>query len=400
MPVSLLELRAKNFRSLKDVRIGPLGPVSVLVGPNASGKTNLLRVIAFLGDLVRRDLAGAIELHGGWSRLRFRDGTNAPIVISVKALITRHARESAPDEYELRFAQRPTVLGPRRALLSRRETFTFKRVKGRGRRISIKGGSVQVSDSSRAAAPRQLTLNTQSAGLSTLPRLGAAEGGDEVQKLAALFETFRVFDVDVEAARRPGELRRATRLAHDASNLADFLAYLHDSEPEQFERLQRDAITMAPGLQEIVLSELPGPTVGVAVGLRERGLKDLTSLADASFGTVRALALLAMLYDPAPPRLTCMEEIDHGLHPHVFDRVVELVREASSKTQFLIATHSPAFVNRLRSEELIVCERDEGTGASCIPAIDPGRVRELEERAGGRLGLGELWFSGSLGGVP
>jgi predicted ATPase len=132
--------------------------------------------------------------------------------------------------------------------------------------------------------------------------------------------------------------------------------------------------------------------------LVDRNLRGATPLADASFGTIRALALLAMLYDPDPPLLTCVEEIDHGLHPHVFDRLVELLRIASRRTQFLIATHSPALVNRLNPSELIVCERDEGTGLARIPAIDPRLVENAYESDG--YGLGELWFSGTLGGVP
>lgn len=64
----------------------------------------------------------------------------------------------------------------------------------------------------------------------------------------------------------------------------------------------------------------------------------------------------------------------------------------------MIATHSPALVNRLRPEELIVCERDPKTGLARIPAIETDEVRRIV--AAGDLKLGELWFSGTLGGVP
>jgi predicted ATPase len=130
----------------------------------------------------------------------------------------------------------------------------------------------------------------------------------------------------------------------------------------------------------------------------DRGRVGATPLAHASFGTIRALALLAMLYDPAPPLLTCVEEIDHGLHPHVFDRLVELLRQAAARSQLIIATHSPALVNRLRPAELIVCERDLDTGLARIPAVDPQAVAQTHAASG--YGLGELWFSGALGGVP
>jgi predicted ATPase len=145
--------------------------------------------------------------------------------------------------------------------------------------------------------------------------------------------------------------------------------------------------------------EIGGPRPATVVVIHEDGLDTPTQLADASFGSIRALALLALLYDPDPPLLTCIEEIDHGLHPYVFDRLMDRVREASDKTQFLIATHSPALVNRLSSAELIVCERGLD-GASRIPAADPEQIREIERLADGDLGLGEIWFTGALGGVP
>jgi len=86
---------------------------------------------------------------------------------------------------------------------------------------------------------------------------------------------------------------------------------------------------------------------------------------------------LALLHDPAPPRLTCIEEVDHGLHPYALDRLVERMRSAATRTQLLLATHSPALVNRLRPEELIICERDAEAGASRTPAIPQSQVREI-----------------------
>ncbi|MGP3921585.1 AAA family ATPase [Nonomuraea sp. 10N515B] len=110
--------------------------------------------------------------------------------------------------------------------------------------------------------------------------------------------------------------------------------------------------------------------------LRERGLREPTPLPDASYGTIRLLGLLAMLHDPNPPALTCVGEIDHGLHPQALEMLVERVREAGEKTQFIIATHSPALADRLKPEELIVCERSDD-GSSLIPAISRSNVEEI-----------------------
>jgi predicted ATPase len=156
---------------------------------------------------------------------------------------------------------------------------------------------------------------------------------------------------------------------------------------------------MVPGLMDIVFEPQGGDSQTFAVQLVERGLQDPTYLADASFGTVRILAILALLYDPEPPLLTCIEEVDHGLHPYVFDRLVERLREASRRTQLLVVTHSPAIVSRLRPEELIVVERAED-GSTRMPALSGKEIEAKLAAARGSLELGEMWFSGALGGVP
>ena len=121
-------------------------------------------------------------------------------------------------------------------------------------------------------------------------------------------------------------------------------------------------------------------------------------LADASFGAVRMLALLTALHDPDPPALTVIEEVDHGLHPYALDVLADRMREASGRTQIIAVSHSPTLVNRLEPEELILCDRDPGTGESVIPVLTADRLADSQETSG--RGLGELWYSGVLDGVP
>lgn len=400
---ALIELRADNFLSLRDVEV-QLQRLNVLVGPNNAGKSNLLDVVAFLGDSVRNDLGPAIDERGGFRRVQFRGPRSEELVrLHVSATATQHSSPTAPDEYDLSFRLLRGRIHEdgeirQQDFLRRWESFQFKRRKGPGRRITINGSKISVADPGIRPQSRRL-LRSDSLGLSTLPRLAEEEGGGEVKRMADLFETFRVFDVDVAKARSPSYLDQGAALAPDASNLAAFLLGLSQDE-DLFEELQDDARSFIPNLRRIHFVAIGGADEAVAIELEEAHLGDRTLMREASFGTVRALALLAMLYDPEPPTLTCVEEIDHGLHPYVFERLVERLRDASSRTQFLIATHSPALVNRLAAEELIVCERHPRTGESLIPAIDPERVKAMESRLEGQLGLGEIWFTGTLGGVP
>ncbi|AKH82642.1 ATPase [Streptomyces sp. CNQ-509] len=403
MPSRLLELRVENFRSLRAVTI-PLGPLTVLVGPNGVGKSNVLKVFDFLADIIRTDLQPALDARGGFEEVAFWGGAKPPTFVKVylKATWTTHSTPTAPDEYSLtiRRQSRPSNKDGNRAAysLSRKEEFAFKRTRGRGRRITISGEEAEVIDSRASEEERSsIGIRRLSSGLSTLPRLGPADGGDEVARLADRLSSFRVFDVDVHAARQPNPLRKTdmSRLASHAENLAAFLVYLSGRE-EIWEDLVEDARQCLPQLENIEFEEFGGSADQLIVVLRERGLRRLTPLADASYGTVRLLGLLALLYDPNPPAFTCIEEIDHGLHPQALELVVQRLREASERTQFIVATHSPALVNRLRPDEFIVCDRDEDS-ASIIPALTASEVAEIVEESGEQP-LGELWFAGVLGG--
>ena len=397
----LLELEVENFRSLRQVSV-PLGPLNVLVGPNGAGKSNLLDVFRFLADIIQTDIEPALAGRGGFESTAFRGGSRPPsnIRVRLKATWTKHSSPSAPDEYALQITRRRR---DGRETLARQESFQFKRTRGRGRRITIQGKEAQVVDTRKGGNEEDvhsIGLQKFSSGLSTLPRLSDDAGGNEVAALAEGLAAFRVFDVDVSSARFPSRFPShalpGTSLFEDASNLALFLFTLKRNDPESWQRLVHDAREVLPQLQSIDFEFPSGAAREVIVVLHESGLRVPTELMDASYGTIRLLGLLALLYDPHPPALTCIEEIDHGLHPQALELLVERIREASERTQFLIATHSPALADRLRPEELIVCERGSD-GASRIPALTRERLEAIVERSEG-LPLGELWFSGVLGG--
>ncbi|MFJ4627437.1 AAA family ATPase [Streptomyces sp. NPDC088847] len=401
MPGQLLELHVENFRSLRDVTI-PLGPLTVLVGANGVGKSNVLKVFDLLADIIRTDLEPALEGQGGFDEVAFWGGPKPPTTLRIrlKATWTTHSSPNAPDEYDLKVRRysAPSNKDNGRYRLTRSESFQFKRTRGRGRRITVSGERATVVDtrpSSGLEDSSEFGIQRLSSGLSTLPRLTSTEGGTEVARVAQQLSSFRVFDVNVDAARQPARIGY-DNLSSNADNLAAFLYLLHTGDDDLWGRLLDDARSVLPQLLAIEFVHIGGGADQITVFLRERGLRRPTPLADASYGTVRLLGLLALLYDPAPPALTCIEEIDHGLHPQALRLIVERLREASALTQFIVATHSPALTDRLLPEEIVICERDD-EGASLIPAISTGDVRAIVEESGD-LPLGELWFSGVLGG--
>lgn len=423
----LLRLDVENFRSLRRISL-PLGSLTVLVGPNGVGKSNVLQVFRFLADIINSDLDPALTSRGGFDEVAFWGGDQPPTAmrIGLQARWTSHASAAAPDEYQLTIGRQADQHSVDGFTLSRDESFTFKHAEDRERRITVSGEEAVVTDtggaSSADAGQGEPSVGIQklSSGLSTLPRLARTAGGEEVSTIAQGLSSFRLFDVNVSAARMPyrvptgparifrtssvGERQmvirglphsRLVQLSDDARNLALFLTTLAQDE-EVWERLVQDARTVLPNLEDISFATIGGAGEFVEVQLFEHGLRRPTPLADASFGTVRLLSLLAMLYDPAPPALTCVEELDHGLHPQALELLVERLREASELGQFIVTSHSPALVDRLEPEEFVVCERDR-FGASLIPSLSTDEVREIRKASEG-LPLGELWFSGVLGG--
>jgi predicted ATPase len=402
------EARVRNFLSLKDVKVR-LDRLNVLVGPNGGGKSNFLSVFRFLGEVARTDLAPALQtLFGGYEQVRFRGETKPGelITIDLTGEVTDHSSQRALDEYQLAFGQ---LARGTPKVLHRHETLILKRTKGRGRRITLEGNKIEWVDVDRQPAkkvaepapertPVRSTVEPSASALSVLRRIGEASDTKQVGQLAAVFEALRLFDPQVELARLPAPFEANPRLTPNARNLASVLAHWREDSPEILAAIEDDMRNILPGFEKFAFHRLGGADEGIRIDIMERGLTGPTPMARASFGTVRAIALLTMLRDPDPPRLTCLEEIDHGLHPHALDIVVERLREAADRSQIILATHSPALVNRLDPTELIIFERDPQDCSTRVSQKDPAVLKKMTEDSG--LSLGELWFSGTLGGVP
>ena len=109
---------------------------------------------------------------------------------------------------------------------------------------------------------------------------------------------------------------------------------------------------------------------------------------------MRLLGHLATLYLPSPPPLVCFEEPENYVHPQLLELMVELLKNAASETQVLVTTHSPYLVDLLQPEDLFIVEKQEGKTQVKAVADRKGIKEALKA-----LGLGELWYSGSFGGV-
>jgi predicted ATPase len=104
---------------------------------------------------------------------------------------------------------------------------------------------------------------------------------------------------------------------------------------------------------------------------------------------------LAILCDPKPPPLICIEEPELGLHPDVLPKLADHLLAASRRTQLIVTTHSDILVDALseQPESVVVCEKHHGATSMTRLAADELQAWLEKYR------LGELWISGELGGT-
>ncbi len=176
------------------------------------------------------------------------------------------------------------------------------------------------------------------------------------------------------------------RLAKDGSNIADFLLDIRRQDQNAFDGIVETMAYVLPyarDLQPSVTSEL------------ER--KAWLQLTEADFkvpgwmlstGTLRLLALLALLRHPKPPPLIVVEEIENGLDPRSIHLIVEEIRNAvlDGVTQVILTTHSPYLLDLLTLDHLVLVERDrQGQPIFRRPANDAGLTKWAENFAPGKL---------------
>ncbi|MCF7809664.1 AAA family ATPase [bacterium] len=113
-----------------------------------------------------------------------------------------------------------------------------------------------------------------------------------------------------------------------------------------------------------------------------------------SDGTLRYLCLMAILHDPEPPPLICIEEPELGLHPDILPSLADHLISASERTQLIVTTHSDILVDAMseRPECVVVCEKHDGKTE--MKRLD----RESLQVWLDKYRLGQLWLDGEIGG--
>lgn len=378
-------LKVQNFRALRSIELNNITPLTVLLGPNGSGKTTLFDVFNFLSECFQGGLRQAWDKRGRGKELKTR-GTDGPVVIEIKY---RERHDSPLITYHLSIDE-----GPKGPVVAEEWLAWTRGSQGRPWRfLDYRMGQGQVvSGEVPDKDDKRLDVPLRSADLIAVNTLGQIAQHPRVAALRDFITDWYVSYLSVDSARSQPEAGPMERLSKTGENLPNVIQYLQENHPDQLARITAVLRSRIPRLERVDATPMPDGRLLLAVKDAPFDKPVLSKF--ASDGTLKMLAYLTVLYDPHPPRFIGIEEPENFLHPRLLPELGEECRHATERTQLLVTTHSPFFLNSCRPEEVRILWRD-AQGYTQVQSA--GEVRGIPEFVAAGASLGHLWMEGQFG---
>lgn len=383
-------LSVKNLLSFGDQGMDlSLKPLNVLVGPNGSGKSNVLEVLGLLRALPN-DLLTPMSEGGGMEEWFWKGAKTQELEICCEFeyrpnQLIHHCVSLNDDRPFLPEISREKIWDNEYSKYEDSESHYYYLHQGFGKPPTI--WDVNGND-------RKLGKDIFEYQNSILAQVNDPVSFPSLSFLSRSYRSIRLYREWTFGRRtifrQPQRAdQRKDYLAEDFSNLGLFLNKLGRTPS-----VKRELITALQDLYEGLDGYeviIEGGTVQVFFTEGDFSIP-ATRLSD---GTLRYLALLALLLDPTPPRLIGLEEPELGLHPDLIPKVADLLIAASERTQLIVTTHSDILIDALskQPDSVLICEKHEGQ--TQIERLDRESLGTWLER----YRLGELWTRGELGGT-
>lgn len=394
--MKILHLEVDGFRSLKKLVWDPKD-LNVVIGPNASGKSNLLRVLDLLSLSARGRLGDHIQREGGMESLVW-DGEADSIRIRAKMSPLPPSTDVAADSltYELRLAR----IGKTSAYridyeilgnfcrMDRGETTEPFKLLERDPRHAV----IFSTDEKRFVAPEASVSEEESLLSAALGPFPVNPFIVEFQRELADWSIHQGFHTHREAAIRTPSITRAdTHVNSDGQNLISVLHNLYETSRE-FKNDVDSAMRAAFGDEFEQLMFPAAADQRIQLRVRWKSLGQDQSAANLSDGTLRFLFLMAVLANPKPPPLIAIDEPETGLHPNMLPLVAEYAAEVARRSQVIITTHSPDLLNAFSENVPTTTVVDWRQGETALKVLS-GQSLEYWLR---EYSLGDLYRSSEL----
>ena len=356
-------ISVKGFKSIRSIENLALGPVTVLIGANGSGKSNFIEVFSFLDALREGRMMEYVITAGRADRL-LHYGSRVTDSLELKAGL---ANGSASYHITLHPTTDDLLAIATQVLMV--DGTAYWGVSGpQGFEASIR---------------REMYWR---------PELE--------ERLAQLFDEHRVyrfFDAGLHSAMKSTPSLHDNRyLRPDAANIAAFLYLLRVRHPDSYRSIVNAVNLVAPFFVDFDLEPERLNPEQIRLRWKHAGSNDYFDASSLSDGTLRFIALATLFLQPVEyrPAMVIVDEPELGLHPHAITVLGALMRQASVETRVVAATQSSPLVDQFEPADIVVTERRRG--ATDFRRLDGSELAVwLEDYS-----LGQLWEKNVLGGRP
>lgn len=408
----LTSLRLIGFKNFRDATL-TMGPLTLLVGTNAAGKSNLRDAFRFLHGIARgyslAEIIGEKWGEGGVLQWRgIRGGTRETTFEGASSFALEVGFHWAPnsrdDVYRIDVSVGNERIPPR-VIRERLTVMGLDIFDSHPENDPLVGADPDaehlpirlIKIGERGRYGRRLNcLNSRPAitqvAENQLVRPSYAR--DAAKSALSVFASMRFLDLDPDALRRPS-LPGQTVLGDKGENLSSVLQAISD-KPELKAALASWIAELTP--MDAVDFEFPADQTGrILVSFVEKGGRKISAYS-ASDGTLRFLAMIAALLGPDSSRFYFFEELDNGIHPARLHLLLNLIERQASlgKVQMAATTHSPELLNLLDTKAL-----EHASLIYRLPHNPEGRIKRILDIPGaadliGKQDLAKLHASGWL----
>jgi len=358
----LQTLTVKGYKSIRSIEGLELRDLNIVIGANGAGKSNFVSLFQFLSRLVREELQDYVVKQGGLEKiLHFGPRVTSHLSVYFKS-----------DENEYVAVLEPTADG----------TLVF-----------VQESCACVGTRTNIAIANQ--LESQLRRKKPAGRIHAYLCETLVSDAIRNWRVYHFHDTSTFAPlRRSSRLTEPEQLAADGGNLPAFLYFLQEKHPATFGMFLDTVQLVAPFLGAFVLRPEALNTDLIRLRWRHVGRDELFDVSDLSDGTLRFIALAALLLQPDPPSTIVLDEPELGLHPAAIGLLAALMHQAAPNVQIIAATQSPTLINHFGWEDFIVVDRIEDS--SRFRRLTEGEVKPWMED----FAMGDIWEKNIVGGRP
>ena len=376
MTLSAVEIT--GYRSIRKIRF-PVRQLTVLVGGNGVGKTNLYRSLELLQAAARGTLADEIAREGGLASIFWAGGKNLspdgsfdPMYrtdgyrkeegnrLRLAASFADLGDGSFDPTYrlEVSFADNYVAAFPNEAQITA-ERLDWQQ---RGKAVNLMDRKNAMAWARDAAGRREVANEDLLASETALAALSGRSEIALVRDSLVAWRFFHGFRTDAESPlRRPSRAVTAPSLASDGSNLGAVLATLHHIRGDRID-LDRAIEDAFPGAELVI------PEVGefASFGMRYAEMPKRVFLPhELSDGTLQFLALAGALLSYRLPPFIALNEPENSLHPNLLPMLARLIVKAAERSQVWVVTHARDLADAIAAESGVlpreVIRGDDGT---------------------------------------